>query len=680
MTERLSEIFSLPLSGNIPLFTLMLAVILIMTMFTKRLHLPQVIGLILCGVAIGPHALNIIDNTGAVSLFSTIGLLYIMFTAGLELDINTFRINRNRSILFGFLTYLGPLAVIFPICFWGYRLGLLESFLVGSMFGTHTLIAYPAVSRLGVSRDPCVAVTVGGTILVDAGVLILLAVILGLASGNLSASFWIELTVSLAAFSVLMFWVIPKIGEWFFAHWHKERHLRFIFIMFMVFLSALLAEIAGLEGIVGAFVAGLVLNRLIPQSSSLMHQIEFVGNAVFIPFFLVTVGMLVDIGVILDGPRTILLALILSASALAGKYLSAFAAQKLFRYSRAQRHVMFGLSAARVAATLAIVIVAHRAGLIDETFLNAAILLILITCIVASFVTESAAQKLAIEHETQDADSQICASAQHEHLLMPIANPGHAQALLGFADLFKSPQSRNPITLLTVVPDNDQSEERIRAFQKAIDPTLKAHPELKVKVASAIDPSISEGIARGIREQLATILLMGWPKSGLTDKIIGEKWRAFVHDIEKMIVIADIPAPLTSQKRIVLFTLNNAELLPSFDIWFDKIVHLAEQSSLKIRHYGTAKTEDAMRSRIAATKKSVILESSHEDPFKIQADESLFSVSDWLIFVTSRPGTMCHVPMCEKLPLLWSKNYTQINRMLLFPANPWNADDEFEQV
>ena len=680
MIERISEIFTLPLSENIVLFTFMLGVILLMSMITKRLGLPQVIGLILCGVVIGPHALNVIDNSGAISLFSTIGLLYIMFTAGLELDINTFKINKNKSFLFGFLTYICPVIVFFPICYFFLDLGVTESFLVGSMFGTHTLIAYPAVSKLGVSRDPSVAVTVGGTILVDAGVLVLLAILLGLSAGDLTPSFWIELVVALIVFSAIMFIVIPKIGEWFFAHWHRERHLRFIFIIFMVFLSSLLAEIAGLEGIVGAFLAGLVLNRLIPKSSSLMHQIEFVGNAVFIPFFLVTVGMLVDVGVILKGPRTIILALVLSAAALFSKYIATFVAQKLFRYSRAQRHVMFGLSAARVAATLAIVIVIHQAGIIDVAFLNASILLILITSITASFVTESAARKLALEQDSLSSNAQIHSLATQEHILIPIANPAHAQSLLGFADLLKSPQSNYPITLLSVVPNNTRAETQIREFSKAIEPTLKEHPDLSVKVVSTIDPSITEGIARGVKENLATILLMGWPKSDIADKIVGEKWQAFSHNIDKMIILADMPLPVTSLKRIVLFTLKNAELLPSFDAWVDKIIFLSEQCSLSVQHYGTQSTAEAIQNRIKNTNKSVVIHSTHEDPFGAQAKTELFSKTDFLIFVTSRLKSLCYQPQCDKLPAYWSNKYPDNNRLLIFPTNPWTVDDEFEQV
>ena len=679
-SERIHELFATPLTENVTLFSVMLAIILIMPIITKKLRLPQVIGLILCGVIVGPHALNIVDNSGAIGLFSTIGLLYIMFMAGLELDMNQFKVNRNRSFLFGFLTYLGPLLVIFPICYWGYNLGLLESFLVGSMFGTHTLIAYPAVSRMGVSRDPSVAVTVGGTILVDAGVLILLAVILGLAGGNLTLSFWVELVVSLLAFTGIMFFIIPRIGEWFFAHWHNEKYLRYIFIIFMVFLSALIAEIAGLEGIVGAFVAGLVLNRMIPAHSTLMHHIEFVGNALFIPFFLVTVGMLVDVGVIMQGPATIILAVILSAAALLGKYIAAFVAQKLFGYSAAQRNVMFGLSGARVAATLAIVLVAYNAGLLDEIFLNAAILLILITCITASFVTESAAKQLAIEHEHTNPEAQIHSSAANEHILMPVANPAHVDALMHFAEILRAPQSKHRTTLLSVVPDNAHAETNIRTFKKALEPHMNSEGGHKLRLATAIDPSLSEGIARAVREQLATLLLLGWPKSGLTDMIIGEKWRAVVHDIDKLIMWADLPAPLTKPRRIALFTLQNCELQSGFDDWFDKIVHIAEHFSMTIAHFGNSQTTLAMRKRLEETQKSIVLSETDVNPFDVLKNHDIIQDDDWLVFASARPNTVCHVPECEHIPGHWSKYYSDHNKILLFPAQPCEADEEFCNV
>ena len=679
--ERIEHLFDTPLTNNIALFAFMLAILLIVPIVMRKLHLPQVIGLILCGVVIGPHALHLVDNTGAVSLFSTIGILYIMFTAGLELDLNQFKVNRNKSLLFGLLTWLMPLCVIFPVAFWGYGLSPLQSFLVGSMFGTHTLIAYPAVSRIGVARDPVVAVSVGGTILVDAFVLILLSVILGLASGELSFAFWLHLFGSLAVFTAVMFLVVPRIGEWFFKHWHNEQFIRYIFILFMMFFSALVAEICGMEGIIGAFMAGLVLNRMIPRSSSLMHNIEFVGNAIFIPFFLVTVGMLVDIGVILQGPETIILALILSAAALLGKFLAALIMQKTARYSAAQRNVMFGLSSARVAATLAVGLVAYRAGLIDVIFLNASILLILITSIVGSLATEHAAKRLAAERSDH---THHHASLADERILVPIANPAHAKSLIAFAELIHAPESAHRTTLLSVVPDDAHAESAIRSFTQALNADLRTSGnEAKMRISTTIDPSLSEGIGRVAREQLATLLLLGWPRSGLTDKIIGERWKSVVHNLRQLIIWADLPAQLTTPKRIALFTLPHAELEWGFDDWVDKIIFLAEQTSLPITHFGTQTTDEALRARLAATKQTITPEFIEFHLFHANRAETVIRESDWIVVVSARPGTPFHDTHCEHLPDRMSQNFTACNKLLIYPAQSpdyVNVTDEFEEV
>lgn len=679
--ERLHEIFSTPLTNNVALLSVVLAIILIIPLFTKRFHIPQVIGLILCGTLIGPHALNIIDNKGAFSLLSTIGLLYIMFTAGLELDIHQFNANRRRSIGYAFLTMICPIAIIFPIAYYGFDMPALAALLTGCMFSTHTLIAYPAVSRYGVSHDVSVAVTVGGTIIVDAVVLILLAVLMGLAVGNLTTSFWVELGVSLVLFSIFMFLVVPAIGRWFFSHWHNERIQRYIFVIFMLMLSALVAELCELEGIVGAFLAGLMLNRFIPKNGTLMHNIEFVGNVLFIPIFMVGVGMLVDISVIMQGPATILLALLLSVAALASKWLAARISQKLFHYTAAQRKVMFGLSSARVAATLAIVLVAHRAGLLNDTFLNAAILLILITCIVASFVTEHAARALALEHADK---AQHHDPATEERILLPIANPANAAALLRFANFIKSPVSDHRMTLLTVVADDHEAEVKIRQFREAATSVIKTSesPE-NFRVSATIDPSFSDAVSRVVRELHTTLLLMGWPHSSLPDIILGEKWRALVHDIDRMVIWADVPHAMTSPKRLVLFTQQHAEKEAGFDDWFDKIIWLANQTALPLIHIGTKDVHDAMLARLEETQKTVSLK-YHEEA-QPQKAHKIITDDDWIIVVSARINTLSHSPECESFPIMLSREYANHNKLLIYPYqeiehNGDLPDDEFEMV
>src|SRR5690554_6222307 len=372
--NQLVEQFQLPLQNPVLIFSLILAIILLAPILLQRIRIPGIIGLIVSGIIIGPAGLNILEKSLFVDVFSTIGLLYIMFIAGLELDLNEFKATRNKSILFGFLTFTIPLGVGFPVCHYLLGYDFNASFLTASMFATHTLVTYPIVSKLGVSKNQAVAVTVGGTILTDTAVLIILAVIMGAHDGGLTREFWIRLVISLTIFSAIMFLVIPRIAKWFFRKLESEKHSHYIFVLSIVFFAAFLAEIAGVEPIIGAFVAGLALNKLIPHSSALMNRIEFIGNSLFIPFFLISVGMLVDVSVILSGPWAIIIAITLTTVAIAGKWIAAYLTQLSFKYSKSQRNLIFGLSSASAAATLAVILVGYKAGILDEHILNGTII------------------------------------------------------------------------------------------------------------------------------------------------------------------------------------------------------------------------------------------------------------------------------------------------------------------
>src|SRR5690554_254556 len=395
--DHLLNEFQLPLESPILVFSLILTIILLSPLVLGRLNIPGIIGLIIAGIIIGPHGFHVIENSSAIELFSTIGLLYIMFIAGLELDLNEFKANRNKSLLFGFFTFTIPLALGFPVMYYFLGYDFNASFLTASMFATHTLVTYPIVSKMGVSKNQAVAITVGGTILTDTAVLLILAIIMGNAEGSLNNEFWITLGVSLAIFSVIMFFLIPRIAKWFFKKLEGEKHSHYIFVLSVVFFAAFLAEVAGVEPIIGAFVAGLALNKLIPPASPLMNRIEFLGNSLFIPFFLISVGMLVDVSVIFGGVGAWIIAGTLTAVAVFGKWLASWLTQIIFKFTSAQRQIIFGLSGAHAAATLAIILVGYNAGIIDEKILNGTIILILITSVISSFVTERAAKKIIIE-------------------------------------------------------------------------------------------------------------------------------------------------------------------------------------------------------------------------------------------------------------------------------------------
>src|SRR4030095_17039357 len=312
-----------PLQEPVPIFAIVLFIILLAPVLLRKLRIPSIIGLILAGMAIGDHGFNIVAK-GSIDLFGTAGLLYIMFLAGLELDMAEFKKNKYKSLVFGFFTFAIPLGLGFAVCYYILEFNLVATLLVSSMFATHTLVAYPLASRLGITKNEAVTVAVGGTIITDTAVLLILAVIAGSADGQLTGAFWLKLGVSFLLFAFGVLFTFPIIGRWFFKKIKDDQTTHFVFVLALVFLAAWLAELAGVEGIIGAFLAGLALNQLIPHTSALMNRVEFAGNAIFIPFFLISVGMIVDLRVLLKGPEAILIAGVLTLMALLTKWLAAF--------------------------------------------------------------------------------------------------------------------------------------------------------------------------------------------------------------------------------------------------------------------------------------------------------------------------------------------------------------------
>jgi hypothetical protein len=309
-----------------------------------------------------------------------------------------------------------------------------------------------------------------------------------------------------------MFVIIPRVAKWFFSKLESEKTSHYIFVLSVVFFAAFLAEVAGVEPIIGAFMAGLALNKLIPHSSALMNRIEFVGNAIFIPFFLISVGMLVDVSVIFKGTNTLIVAAALTVVALLGKWVASAVAQLIFRYTSAQRQVIFGLSSAHAAATLAIILVGFQEKIIDEYILNGTIILILVTCLIASFATESAAKKIVLSEDKENNGNQEKEEElKQENILIPLANYNHLEMMLDLASIFRNKKSVNPITLLSVVPNNDTAEFNLLNARKKLSDSIKyaSASETKVDIVATIDYNIIGGIIRTSREKSANIILSG---------------------------------------------------------------------------------------------------------------------------------------------------------------------------
>jgi Kef-type K+ transport system membrane component KefB len=678
--EQISHEFQRPFQNPVLVFSVILFVILLSPIVLRKLRIPGIIGLIISGVIIGPHGINLLEQNSAVKLFSTIGLLYIMFIAGLELDLKEFQRNQNKSLVFGFLTFTIPLAFGFPVCYYLLKYDFTASLLISSMFSTHTMVAYPIVSKFGISKNEAVAITVGGTILTDTAVLVLLAIILSSNSGGLSLAFWMRLAGSLAIFLGIMFWIIPRVTAWFFQKLESEKNSHYIFVLSVVFFAAFLAEISGVEPIIGAFVAGLALNKLIPYTSTLMNRIEFVGQAIFIPFFLISVGMLVDIKVLLNGPTAVIIAVTLSVVALIGKWLAAASTSKIFRYSTNQRRLIFGLSSSHAAATLAVIMVGFQTHIIDENALNGTILLILVTCLVATLVTENASRQiLTSEEEEPEIEYPVQFS---EHIMIPIANLSNMETLLEFAVLIKNKKSVSPITVLSVVPNDEEAEKNLFRAKKDLEPLVKTASanETKVKVTATIDHNIAGGIIRASREEMTDTIMIGWPrKTGLIERFIETKTALIISRTSKAIYICQFLHPLVGHKKIVVSCPPLAELEPGFDIWLPKLFTLAKELSLNVFCYCNDETQKAIADYFKQHRqKSGFTFATEFDLENLQLLQKNVSAEDLLIYIAARRTSVSYDNCMENIQEKLERTFPSNSKILIYPRTH-HIDSKFSE-
>ncbi|WP_295122404.1 cation:proton antiporter [uncultured Chitinophaga sp.] len=662
--------FKLPLKDPIPILSLVLFIILLAPIILRKFRIPSIIGLILAGMAIGGHGFNLIEK-GSIDLFGKAGLLYIMFLAGLELDMTEFRKNRHRSLVFGAFTFFIPILLGYFVCTYLLHFNLMATLLVSSMFATHTLVAYPLASRLGITKNEAVTVAVGGTIITDTAVLLILAVITGAQQGNLNTAFWLKLGISVVVFAAIILWVFPAIGRWFFRKIKDDKTSHFIFVLALVFLAAFLAELAGVEGIIGAFLAGLALNQLIPHTSSLMNRIEFVGNALFIPFFLISVGMIVDLRVLLKGQQALFIAGALTIMALFSKWLAAFFTQLVFKYTPAQRNVIFGLSSSHAAATIAVILIGYNMGIIDEHVLNGTVILILITCMVGSFVTQNAGRKLAIVESEKIPEIPT----GPERTLIPISNFDKLEPLLDFSMMMRNPAVASPIHPLVIVKDDEEAREKIFLSNKLMEKALinAAATENNIQMVARVDLNVSDGISRTVKELLVTDVVLAWSdKNTTTDRLFGTLFGTtsenVLQGVWETVYICQLMHPLNTARRLVLMLPQNAEYELGFAHYMQKMMRLAKQAGARLQLYCTERTGGAVNELMRLTKTTMDVTFHRFDnmeDFLVLARS--ISRDDLLVMVTARKGTLSYSAYMENLPGRLARHFKDNNLLLIYP-------------
>ncbi|HKZ65778.1 MAG TPA: cation:proton antiporter [Chitinophagaceae bacterium] len=660
-----------PLQDPVPIFTIVLFIILLAPILLRKLRIPSIIGLILAGMAIGDHGFNLIAK-GSIDLFGKAGLLYIMFLAGLELDMAEFKKNKYKSLVFGVFTFAIPLGLGFLLCYQWLHFNFMGSLLVSSMFATHTLVAYPLASRMGITKNEAVTVTVGGTIITDTAVLLILAVITGSVDGELNRAFWFKLSGSFLLFAFGVLFGFPFIGRWFFKKIKDDQTTHFIFVFAMVFLAAWLAELAGIEGIIGAFLAGLALNQLIPHTSALMNRIEFTGNAIFIPFFLISVGMLVDLKVLLKGPDALIIAGALTGMAVVTKWLAAFITQKIFRYSATQRNVIFGLSTSHAAATIAVILIGYNIGLIDENVLNGTIILILVTCMVGSFVTANAGKRLAIS----EADKLPETVNQQERLMIPVMDNERIEGLLDFAVMIKGDTNRLPIDLLSVVQDDKEAKGKVMLNQKKLEKAIKhgAETDTRVQILNRVDLNLSNGVARAVKERLISDVILQWDeKSGSTtdffvNSLFGTTTQNILDSVWETVYICRFQHPVNTARKIVLVLTPNAQYEIGFKYWVKKMGLLSKQAGARLMVCSTSETRQAFQNELKKSRSNIEATYTHfenvEDFLILSRD---INRDDLIVIVNARKGTLSYHSYMDTIPGKLLKHFGDNNFILLYP-------------
>lgn len=559
--EHYSEVIKEPI---LP-FAILLVVILTVPIVFKKLRIPELVGLLAAGIILGPFGLNVLTNKmPTMELLSDIGLLYLMFVAGLEVDIEQFKKKRNRSLGFGSLTFIIPLiAGILVGRLFGF--GWNASILIGSLLASHTLLAYPIISRLGVVGDESVVVTIGATIFTDIGALLVLAVCVAVKAGNFTIVQLMTLLLSLVVYTALVLFGFDWAGRQFFKRTGDEEGNQFLFVLLVVFLSSLGAQLIGVEKIIGAFLAGLAVNDVVGKGP-VEEKVVFVGSVLFIPIFFVDLGLLIDVPAFLKSVASIWMPLTIVSALIGSKFLAAWFSGLMFRYNRPQMLTMWSLSLPQVGATLAATLVGYRAGLLTEDVLNSVIVLMLVTATLGPVITSLVAPALTDEKSTEFEGQSGWETGEtlrrDFRVLVPIYNPQTQENLIKMAALLARREGGKIVPLAIAMAqshmDTPQMESAFSRGQLLLETAENQGLQLGVEVEPVlrIDYDIDRGITHTSREKNASLIVMGWGKR------TGFRARLFGNVIDSVLAAAHCPVAVT---RLLKSPLEFQEILVPVD-------------------------------------------------------------------------------------------------------------------
>ena len=653
-------------------FLILFVIVLLAPIIFNKIRIPSLIGLIIAGAVIGPYGVGLMLRDSNMIMLGNAGLLYIMFLAGIEIDVAEFRKNSAKSLVFGMLTFSIPMIIGTFAGLYLLNLTLISSILLASMFASHTLVAYPIISKLGAGKNRAVTVAVGGTMITDTLALLVLAIIVSMNEGQVTPAFWTQMTLSLILFSLVVVFLFPVVGRWFFKKFHDSTS-QFIFVMTMIFLGGFLAELAGIEAIIGAFLAGLSMNRLIPHVSSLMNRIGFVGNAIFIPIFLISVGMLIDYQAFITGFETLKVAVVMTVVAILAKFLAAWATQKIYGYTKAERMLIFGLSNAQAAATLAAIMVGHRVGLLDDSILNGTIVMILVTCTVASF----RAQKGAVEISLSEGMVKEEEGNPDERILIPIANKDTLRDLIDLSLTIKSKANVDNVYALNIIKSTEATSETEKASEKLLEEAvmLGAGADTAIQPLQRYDMNVLNGILGVVKKYAITDIVMGLHvKQQISESFLGNLVEGVLNKCQSTLFVYKAIQPLGTIKRRLVIIPPNADREVGFSLWLSKIWNLGRNSGGKLSFYAANEILDTLRyvHKIHPIDAEFNEFSDWREFVKLAKE---VGKNDGLVIVMSRQRKISYDPVMRNIPDYINKHFKDTNFMLLYPVQSTSVED-----
>ena len=677
---HLSQYF--PIADPTLIFFVVLLMILISPIIMGRLRIPHIIGMVLAGVIVGKYGLNILERDASFELFGRVGLYYIMFLAGLEMDMEGLKKNRNRVMIFGLLTFLCPFIMTYLMGVSLLSYTPLAALLLAAIMASNTLIAYPIVGRYGLTRHTSSTLSVGSSMMALFIALIVMASIVNSFHGGGGVAFWLFFVVKFVVYCAGLIFFIPRLARWFLRR-YSDAVMQFIFILAVVFLSASLSDAVGLEGIFGAFLSGLILNRYVPKVSPLMNRIEFTGNALFIPYFLIGVGMLINVRLLFSGTNILWVVFCLVVFGTLGKAVAAYIAARLFKMSKMSGHMMFGLTSAHAAGAIAMVMVGRRLEispgvyLFGDEVLNGIVIMILFTCIISTLVTEWAAQRIRLQEKEEP---EMVKTLNDEKILIPVKYPEYAESLVSMAIMMRNPRLKKELVALNVVYDDVNMRHNQAEGRRLLEQIhqLASSSDVPMTTQVRIAANIANGIKHAFKEFQASEILMGLHfHKDINKNFWGEFTRSLYNGLSRQIIVTRITQPLNTIRRIQVAVPSRAEFEPGFYRWLERLARMAGNLECRIVFHGRRESLQLITEFIRNRFPSVRAEYEEMYHWKELPDLATRVKTDQLfVIVTARKGTISYKSAMERLPEEVNRYFKGKTLMIIFPDQYGNRMDD----